>query len=163
MKQKKNIAIVAHDNRKKDIMEWVSFNWHELVHHDLICTGTTGKLVEETLIEKCREIAEVTGARITITDNVEKGVKGCDFLYTDVWVSMGEPAEVWQERINLLQPYQVNSDVVRKTENQKVKILHRLPAFNNREKLELLGASKIGIDLKHAVEFSSFGCAPHQP
>ena len=55
MKKKKNIAIVAHDNRKKDIMEWVSFNWQELVHHDLICTGTTGKLVEETLIEKCRE------------------------------------------------------------------------------------------------------------
>ncbi len=85
------------------------------------------------LIEKCREIAEVTGARITITDNVEKGVKGCDFLYTDVWVSMGEPAEVWQERINLLQPYQVNSDVVRKTENPNVKFLHCLPAFHNRE------------------------------
>lgn len=85
------------------------------------------------LVEKCRAIAEETGARITITDNVEKGVKGCDFLYTDVWVSMGEPAEVWQERINLLKPYQVNSDVVRKTENPNVKFLHCLPAFHNRE------------------------------
>jgi ornithine carbamoyltransferase len=85
------------------------------------------------LVEKCREIAEETGARITITDNVEKGVKGCDFLYTDVWVSMGEPAEVWQERINLLKPFQVNSDVVRKTENPNVKFLHCLPSFHNRE------------------------------
>lgn len=55
MKKKKNIAIVAHDNRKKDIIEWVSYNWLELVQHDLICTGTTGKLVEETLSEKCRK------------------------------------------------------------------------------------------------------------
>ncbi|HCE58304.1 MAG TPA: methylglyoxal synthase, partial [Prolixibacteraceae bacterium] len=53
MKKKKNIAIVAHDNRKKDIIEWVSFNWQELIQHDLICTGTTGKLVEDTLREKC--------------------------------------------------------------------------------------------------------------
>ncbi len=85
------------------------------------------------LVDKCREIAEETGARITITDNVEKGVKGCDFLYTDVWVSMGEPAEVWQERIDLLLPYQVNKDVVRKTENPNVKFLHCLPSFHNRE------------------------------
>ena len=55
MKTKKNIAIVAHDNRKKDIIEWVSFNWKELVQHNLICTGTTGKLVEETLAEKCSQ------------------------------------------------------------------------------------------------------------
>jgi len=55
MKKKKNIAIVAHDNRKKDIIEWVAFNWKELVQHDLICTGTTGKLVEETLEKKCNE------------------------------------------------------------------------------------------------------------
>ncbi len=54
-KQKKVIAIVAHDNRKKDIMEWVSYNWKELVYHNLMCTGTTGKLVEETLLQKCRE------------------------------------------------------------------------------------------------------------
>lgn len=55
MKKKKNIAIVAHDNRKKDIIEWVAFNWKELLQHDLICTGTTGKLVEETISENCQK------------------------------------------------------------------------------------------------------------
>ncbi|HOI87669.1 MAG TPA: ornithine carbamoyltransferase subunit F, partial [Lentimicrobium sp.] len=63
----------------------------------------------------------------------EEGVKGVDFLYTDVWVSMGEPAEVWAERIKLLSPYQVNMDVVKKTGNPNVKFLHCLPAFHNRE------------------------------
>jgi len=85
------------------------------------------------LVAQCLEIAKETGARITITDNVETGVKGCDFLYTDVWVSMGEPAEVWAERIKLLKPYQVNMDVVSKTGNPCVKFLHCLPAFHNRE------------------------------
>jgi methylglyoxal synthase len=59
MKKKKNIAIVAHDNRKKDIIEWASYNWQELIQHDLICTGTTGKLVEETLREKCDKYNKV--------------------------------------------------------------------------------------------------------
>ncbi|HOW41287.1 MAG TPA: ornithine carbamoyltransferase [Bacteroidales bacterium] len=85
------------------------------------------------LVEKCREIARTTGAKITITDNVDEAVKGVDFLYTDVWVSMGEPDSVWEERIRLLKPYQVNMDVVRKTGNPKVKFLHCLPAFHNRE------------------------------
>ena len=85
------------------------------------------------LVAKCREIAKETGAKITITDNVEEAVKGCDFLYTDVWVSMGEPAEVWEERIKLLRPYQINMDVVKKTGNPKVKFLHCLPAFHNLE------------------------------
>ena len=85
------------------------------------------------LVATCLEIAKETGAKITVTDNVEEGVKGCDFLYTDVWVSMGEPAEVWAERIKLLAPYQVNLDVVKKTGNPNVKFLHCLPAFHNRE------------------------------
>jgi len=85
------------------------------------------------LVATCLEIAKETGAKITVTDNVEDGVKGCDFLYTDVWVSMGEPAEVWAERIKLLAPYQVNLDVVKKTGNPNVKFLHCLPAFHNRE------------------------------
>ena len=88
---------------------------------------------EETLVAKCREIAKETGATITLTDNVEEGVKGVDFLYTDVWVSMGEPAEVWEERIKLLKPYQVNMNVVKATGNPKVKFLHCLPAFHNLE------------------------------
>jgi ornithine carbamoyltransferase len=85
------------------------------------------------LVNQCIEIAKETGAMITVTDNVEEGVKGCDFLYTDVWVSMGEPAEVWAERIKLLKPYQVNMSVVKKTGNPNVKFLHCLPAFHNRE------------------------------
>jgi ornithine carbamoyltransferase len=85
------------------------------------------------LIAQCQEIAKETGAKIKVTDNVEEGVKGCDFLYTDVWVSMGEPTEVWAERIKLLKPYQVNMDVVSKTGNPKVKFLHCLPAFHNRQ------------------------------
>lgn len=87
----------------------------------------------EWLVKKCREIAASTGAVITITDNVDEAVKGADFLYTDVWVSMGEPESVWEERIKLLRPYQVNMDVVRKTANPDVKFLHCLPAFHNRD------------------------------
>ena len=88
---------------------------------------------DEKLVETCREIAKETGAKILLTENVAEGVKGVDFLYTDVWVSMGEPAEVWAERIKLLKPYQVNADVVKKTGNPKVKFLHCLPAFHNRK------------------------------
>ncbi len=87
----------------------------------------------EELVNQCREIAKETGGKITLTENVEEGVKGVDFLYTDVWVSMGEPAEVWAERIKLLSPYQINLDVVKKTGNPSVKFLHCLPAFHNRQ------------------------------
>jgi len=85
------------------------------------------------LVEKCREIAKDTGAKITLTDSVEEGVKGVDFLYTDVWVSMGEPEEEWNRRIKMMIPYQVNMDMVRKTGNPNVKFMHCLPAFHNRE------------------------------
>lgn len=88
---------------------------------------------DENLVAECRSIAETTGAKITLTESVDEGVKGVDFLYTDVWVSMGEPAEVWAERIKLLKPYQVNMEAVKKTGNPDVKFLHCLPAFHNRE------------------------------
>ncbi len=88
---------------------------------------------EESLVETCRAIAAETGARLTITDSVDEGVKGVDYLYTDVWVSMGEPKEVWDERIKLLKPYQVNMEAVKKTGNPNVKFMHCLPAFHNRE------------------------------
>jgi len=87
---------------------------------------------DEKLVETCREIAKETGATITLTEKVEEGVRDVDYLYTDVWVSMGEPDEVWEERIRLLLPYQVNMDMVKKTGNPKVKFLHCLPAFHNR-------------------------------
>jgi len=88
---------------------------------------------EEALVAKCREIAKQTGAKITLTETVEEGVKGVDFLYTDVWVSMGEPASVWEERIKLLTPYQINMNVVKATQNPNVKFMHCLPAFHNLE------------------------------
>lgn len=85
------------------------------------------------LVAKCKEIAKETGARLTVTDDVEEGVKGVDFIYTDVWVSMGEPDAAWKERLELMLPYQVNSSLLKKTGNPKVKFLHCLPAFHNRD------------------------------
>jgi ornithine carbamoyltransferase len=87
----------------------------------------------EELVKTCRAIAIDTGGKITITENVDEAVKGVDFLYTDVWVSMGEPDSVWEERIKLLKPYQVNMEVVKKCGNPMVKFLHCLPAFHNRQ------------------------------
>jgi ornithine carbamoyltransferase len=94
----------------------------------------------EELVKASHEIADETGARLTITADVDAGVEGVDFLYTDVWLSMGEDASKWGERIELLQPYQVNGDVVRRTGNPDVRFLHCLPAFHNRE-------TKVGEDI----------------
>lgn len=85
------------------------------------------------LVARCEEIAKESGARIMITDDVEKGVKGSDFIATDVWVSMGEPAEVWKERIDLLMPYQVNAKMMEMTGNPNCKFMHCLPAYHNLE------------------------------
>ena len=85
------------------------------------------------LVEQCREVAAQTGARITITDNVDEGVRGCDFIYTDIWVSMGEPDQVWKERIAMLLPYQVNSELMRRTGNPDCKFMHCLPSYHNLE------------------------------
>lgn len=85
------------------------------------------------LVSECQAIAKQTGARITLTEDVEQGVQGCDFLYTDVWVSMGEAADAWDERIKQLTPYQVNQSVLNKTGNPQVKFMHCLPAFHNDE------------------------------
>ena len=87
----------------------------------------------DELVNKCKEIAKETGAKILITDDVKEAVKGCDFLYSDVWVSMGEEDSVWEERIKLLKPYQVNKQVMDATGNKNVKFLHCLPAFHNRQ------------------------------
>jgi ornithine carbamoyltransferase len=95
---------------------------------------------DEELVETCRQVAAETGARLTLTEDVDEGVQGVDYLYTDVWVSMGEPKEVWDERIGLLKPYQVNADVVSRTGNPNVKFMHCLPAFHNRE-------TKVGEDI----------------
>ena len=118
----------------------------------------------EKLVEECRKIAAETGAKITLTENVEEGVKGVDFLYTDVWVSMGEPMEAWGERIKALKPYQVNMDVIKKTGNPHVKFLHCLPAFHNlettigREVYEKYGMNGLEVtedvfESKHSIVF----------
>lgn len=88
---------------------------------------------KEDLVQACREISAETGARLTLTESVEEGVRGADFLHTDVWVSMGEPKEVWDERVKLLKPYQVNRQALELTGNPQVKFMHCLPSFHNRE------------------------------
>ena len=100
---------------------------------DVRIVGPESLQPDAELVQQCEDIAKETGAKITITDDVAAGVKGCDFIYTDVWVSMGEPDEVWKERIDLLKPYQVNSEAMKLSENSKCKFLHCLPAFHNRE------------------------------
>ncbi|GGT18964.1 ornithine carbamoyltransferase [Streptomyces purpureus] len=85
----------------------------------------------EPVVALARQAAETSGARITLTDNVTDGVRGCDFVATDVWVSMGEPKAVWDERIAALAPYAVTMDVLRATGNADVKFLHCLPAFHD--------------------------------
>lgn len=85
------------------------------------------------LVDKAQGLARKSGARFTLTDDVEKAVQGVDYLYTDVWVSMGEAKQVWDERVRLLKPYQVNSHMVSLTGNPNVKFMHCLPAFHNRE------------------------------
>jgi ornithine carbamoyltransferase len=88
---------------------------------------------EEHLVVQCREVAAQTGARLTLTADVAQGVKGSDYLYTDVWVSMGEPDSVWEERVALLKPYQVNARAMELTGNPDVKFMHCLPAFHNTD------------------------------
>jgi ornithine carbamoyltransferase len=95
--------------------------------------------------ELARKWAAQTGARILVTDDIDVGVKGVDFVHTDVWVSMGEPKEMWAERIKQLLPYQVNMSLMRKTGNPNVKFMHCLPAFHNTE-------TKVGKDI-----FEKFG------
>jgi ornithine carbamoyltransferase len=101
----------------------------------------------QILLGEAAKIAKGTGANITITEDLDSGIMDCDFLITDVWVSMGEPQEVWQERIKLLKPYQVSKEIMEKTGNPDVKFLHCLPAFHNRE-------TSIGEDIyqKYGVE-----------
>ena len=88
---------------------------------------------EKAFVTRCKKLAKSSGAKLKMTENVEEGVKGADFLYTDVWVSMGEPESKWKSRIKLLKPYQVNSETIALTGNPDVKFLHCLPAFHNRE------------------------------
>jgi ornithine carbamoyltransferase len=98
----------------------------------------------DDVVAQARAIAAGTGARLTHTEDVAEGVRGVDFVYTDVWVSMGEPAAVWEQRINLLKPYQVNRSLIDLTENPAVKFMHCLPGFHDRH-------TKVGEELYQAT------------
>jgi ornithine carbamoyltransferase len=100
---------------------------------DVRLCGPKANWPKKELVVQCRDIAAQTGARLTLTDDLAEGVKGADYLYTDVWVSMGEAAEVWEERVRLLKPYQVNAKAMELTGNPAVKFMHCLPAFHNAE------------------------------
>jgi ornithine carbamoyltransferase len=100
---------------------------------DVRVAGPKSLWPRDEIVEQARSIASETGAQITITDDVAEAVRGCDVLLTDVWVSMGEPDEVWAERIDLLRPYQVNAAALAATGNPDVKFMHCLPAFHNTE------------------------------
>ncbi len=97
------------------------------------------------LIKQCEEIAKTTGAKITVTDNIKEGVNNADVIYTDVWVSMGEAAEVWKQRLELLKDYQVNKAMMDLTGNPKTIFMHCLPSFHNTN-------TKVGKDI-----FEKFG------
>lgn len=88
---------------------------------------------DKNLVKECMDFAEESGASITITSDIDNAVKGADALYTDIWVSMGEDENVWKERIDLLMPYQINSELLKKTGNSDVKVMHCLPAFHDFE------------------------------
>ena len=104
-----------------------------LIGMDIRLCGPQSCWPDAGLVTQCRTIAESTGARITLTEKHAEGLEGADFVYTDVWVSMGEPDEVWEARIALLSPYQVNTNVMEMTGNPYAKFLHCLPAFHNRD------------------------------
>ena len=100
---------------------------------DVRICGPKALLPDPELVEMCEGFAKQSGARITVTDDIDKAVKGVDFVHTDVWVSMGEPLETWGERIKLLLPYQVTPELMKRTGNPRVKFMHCLPAFHNSE------------------------------
>ena len=108
---------------------------------------------EESVQREAQEIAEQTGARLMLTESVDEAVQGVDFIYTDVWVSMGEAKEKWAERIKLLKPYQVTREVMEKTGNPRACFMHCLPAFHNTE--TAVGAEiqrEFGLDCMEVTE-----------
>ena len=100
---------------------------------DVRLAAPKGCWPEAELVGRCREIMNTTGGSLTLTESVEEGVRGAAFLHTDVWVSMGEAASKWADRIDVLRPYQVNSDVMAMTGEPSARFLHCLPAFHDRE------------------------------
>lgn len=100
----------------------------------------------DELLNRCKEIAAKNGGEILVTDDIDEGVKGSDVIYTDVWVSMGEPDEVWEKRIKLLEPYRVTKEMMEKTGNPRAIFEHCLPSFHDTEtKIEKEIQEKYGL------------------
>jgi ornithine carbamoyltransferase len=114
---------------------------------DVRLAGPKAGWPQPEMMETAQVIAKETGAKITVTEDAQAAVRGCDFLYTDVWVSMGQPAELWSERIKQMMPYQVNSTLMAAAQNPNVKFMHCLPAFHNTE-------TQVGKEIyeKHGLE-----------
>lgn len=124
-----------------------------LIGMDIRLCGPQSCWPDKALVTRCRKIAETTGARITLTEKHAEGLEGADFVYTDVWVSMGEPDSVWEERIALMSPYRVTSKVMNLTGNTYAKFLHCLPAFHNRDtEVGEETFKKFGIDCMEVTE-----------
>lgn len=100
---------------------------------DVRICGPKTLLPDPQLVSMCQKFADVSGARLTVTEDIDQALKDVDFVHTDVWVSMGEPLENWGERIQLLLPYQVTPELMKRSGNPKVKFMHCLPAFHNSE------------------------------
>ena len=99
---------------------------------NFVACGPKDNMPDKKLVDTCKKIAKENGCTITLTDDVKKGTKNADVIYTDIWVSMGEPDEIWEQRIKLLSPYQVNDDVM-KNANPGAIFLHCLPSFHDLE------------------------------
>jgi ornithine carbamoyltransferase len=115
-----------------------------LLGSDVRLVGPRDLWPPDDVVAAANELADRSGTRVTITDDIGTGVAGVDFVYTDVWVSMGEPRDVWEQRVTLLRPYQVNTDLMKRTGNPAVKFLHCLPAFHAPD-------TTIGAEIMNAV------------
>jgi ornithine carbamoyltransferase len=124
-----------------------------LIGMDIRLCGPQSCWPDADLVTRCRTIAETSGARITLTEKHAEGVEGADFIYTDVWVSMGEPDSVWEDRIALLSPYRVTQKLMEMTGTPHTKFLHCLPAFHNRDtEVGEQTFQKFGIDCMEVTE-----------
>jgi ornithine carbamoyltransferase len=127
-----------------------------LMGADVRLAGPAALAPPADVVRIAEDLAAATGARVTITEDEDEAVAGVDFIHTDVWVSMGESKDVWSERVELLRPYQVNSDLLEKTGNPRVKFMHCLPAFHDpntivgREMMEHTGM-KEGLEVTGEV------------
>jgi len=104
-----------------------------LLGMDVRLVGPRDRWPDAALVEEATRLAAASGGRVTLTDDPQAGVKGVDYIYTDVWVSMGEAHEVWEQRIRQLTPYQVNAELMRATGNAATRFMHCLPAFHGRD------------------------------